>query len=341
MAATATTKKTAPVEVQPIPNAQSAVPAQEAAPAKPARTTQNSVVLRLAARFGMDWKEFYNTVKNTCFRGQGGRDPSNEELSVLLMVADRLNLNPTIGEIYAFPNKTGGIVPIVGVNGWRQIATSHPEFAGLRFEYATERETVGDVSGPAWVRCIVKRRSLRDGFVAEIEGMAFFDEKYRPTEPWKRQPRQMLSNKALIQALKNAFPSLSSVYDEEEGREAAGAGASAAAAALPQQQAAPALQWTSRAALKEYLDKVITHGIQRKDMSVPTKWALKRTSGEDQQWALAYIAKAVNQINGGAAEVSEQEPEPAEDVVVTEPQVAPQVAAQADPDAFDEQAEMF
>ncbi|WP_032251724.1 recombinase RecT, partial [Escherichia coli] len=39
----------------------------------------------------------------------------------LLIVANQYGLNPWTKEIYAFPDKQNGIVPVVGVDGWSRI----------------------------------------------------------------------------------------------------------------------------------------------------------------------------------------------------------------------------
>jgi len=50
---------------------------------------------------------------------------TNEQMLALLVVADQYRLNPFLNELYAFPDKKGGITPIVGVDGWSRIINDH------------------------------------------------------------------------------------------------------------------------------------------------------------------------------------------------------------------------
>lgn len=218
------------VHVQPVQNVQNVQKREKV-----------SLLLRLGAQWGVDHRELYSMLAKTCFRKSDGTPPSKEEMMSLLIIADQAGLNPMLGEIYAFPGKNGGIVPIVGINGWRKIAAANPEYAGVRFEFSKEKTECCGISCCEYVKCIVtRRRRIGVGVVDEVgaglgstarneietcasfesEGYAFFEEKFRNTDPWKQQPRQMLMNKAQIQALKNTFPSLSALYDEDEGRDA-------------------------------------------------------------------------------------------------------------------------
>lgn len=272
----------------------------------------NSIMLRMSEKFGVDHQVLYNTLSKTCFRKPDGSAPTKEEMVTLLIISEKSNLNPMLGEIYAFPGKQGGIVPIVGINGWRQIATSNPEYAGVRFEFSPEKVTVVGVTAPEWIKCVVTRKRP-DGTLFEVEGFAFFEEKFRPTEPWKQQPRQMLCNKAQIQALKNAFPSLSSIYDEEEGRDMA---ASYAQMEAQKQSQATTRVW-SRPQLENKLKEVTQIAAQRNAWAVATKWVMEKTSGADQEFALEFISKA------------RMEKVEVEDVEVVDPPVA-KAAEQSD-----------
>lgn len=51
---------------------------------------------------------------------------NDDQLTALLIVANQYSLNPWTKEIYAFPDKNNGIVPIVGIDGWSRILNNHP-----------------------------------------------------------------------------------------------------------------------------------------------------------------------------------------------------------------------
>jgi len=83
---------------------------------------------RMAERFGVDPQEMMATLKATAFKGQ----VTDAQMQALMIVADQYGLNPWTKEIYAFPDK-GGIVPVVGVDGWARIINENPAFDGMEF----------------------------------------------------------------------------------------------------------------------------------------------------------------------------------------------------------------
>ena len=283
----------------------------------------NSITLRVAKKFGVRGADLQNTLANTCFRIKISdteyRAPTPAELMSLMLIAEKLNLNPFIGEIYAFPNQNGGITPIVGINGWRTIAASQPEYAGVRFEFSQDFITVDAIEAPRMVSCFVKVRRP-DGSEFESQGIAFFKEKYQSRSlAWKSQPCQMLMNKAQIQAIKNTFPSCSGLYDEDEGRSIAFVNDMASAAPAVSQ----ATPQTDRTALQHTLKKVIAMAQQRNAWPTAIEWVMKKTEGADQTWALEEISKArALQISEAKAatpeaiEVKEPTPRPAPTSVV-------------------------
>lgn len=158
----------------------------------------NSLVTRMAERFGVDADKMLTTLKATAFKG----DVSNEQMMALLVVAEQHGLNPWTKEIYAFPDRNHGIVPVVGVDGWARIINSHPQFDGMDFEEAEDG---------TWIKCTIHRKD-RAHPVSVREWLA---ECKRDTSPWKSHPRRMLRHKAMIQAARVAF-SFGGIYDEDE-----------------------------------------------------------------------------------------------------------------------------
>ncbi|MCK8397432.1 recombinase RecT, partial [Erwinia amylovora] len=65
---------------------------------------------------------------------------SNEHLAALVVVANEHRLNPFTREIYAFPDKSGGIQAVVGVDGWIRIVTQNESFDGVEFSYTGEKD---------------------------------------------------------------------------------------------------------------------------------------------------------------------------------------------------------
>jgi len=163
-----------------------AVTVQDArAPAQP------SLIARMAQQYDMDPNKFAATIKETCIKGRA----SNEQFAAFLMVADKYGLNPLTKEIYAFP-QDGGIVPIVGVDGWSRIINNHAQFNGM--DFADRFNDGGDITA---ITCRMYRKD-RDHPIEATEYMA---ECKRNTVPWTQWPARMLRHKVMIQAARYAF----------------------------------------------------------------------------------------------------------------------------------------
>jgi phage recombination protein Bet len=167
----------------------------------PARS--NSLVMRMADRYGIDSDKMMVTLKATAFKG----DVSTEQMMALLVVAEQYGLNPWTREIYAFPDR-GGIVPVVGVDGWSRIINTNPQFDGMDFEDGP----LDAKKIPEWMECRIHRKDRAHPVCVR----EYFAEVYRDTSPWKSHPRRMLRHKAMIQAARLAFGFVG-IFDEDEG----------------------------------------------------------------------------------------------------------------------------
>jgi len=171
-----------------------------------ASPTKLSALNVMASKFSVEPDKLLGTLKATVFKGA-----SNEELLALVVVANSYGLNPLLKEIYAFPAKGGGIVPVVSVDGWIRMANDHPQMDGMEFSdlYDDKGELVS-------VTCTIHRKDrARPTVVTE-----YLSECRRNTEPWKMANR-MLRHKALIQCARVAF-GFSGIQDEDEAKDAAG-----------------------------------------------------------------------------------------------------------------------
>lgn len=164
----------------------------------------NSVLVRLGNRFGVDPDKMLTTLKATAFRG----DVSNEQMMALCVVAEQYSLNPWTKEIFAFPDRNNGIVPVVGVDGWSRIINSNPQFDGVDFVDGP----MSDRQIPEWIECRIHRKDRSHPTCAK----EYFVEVFRDVGPWKSHPRRMLRHKALIQAARMAF-GFAGIYDQDEG----------------------------------------------------------------------------------------------------------------------------
>lgn len=159
---------------------------------------------KLAQRFGMtDDAELVSTLKQTAFKTS--ETVSDAQLTALLIIANEYGLNPWTKEIYAYPDKYKGIVPVVGVDGWIRIVNEHQQFDGMEF-----------VATPDEVTCTIYRKDRsRPTVITE-----YMKECARGTDPWRQMPRRMLRHKALMQCARVAFGF--ALYDDEEVQVAAG-----------------------------------------------------------------------------------------------------------------------
>jgi phage recombination protein Bet len=157
----------------------------------------------MAEKYSLRPEEFSKTVRATC----GLATATAEQFAAFLIVAKTYDLNPILKEIYAYPAKGGGIVPIVSIDGWVNLVNSHGACDGFEFEMVHDDK--GDL-----VACTCKMyRKDRKHPVTVTE---YLSECRRATEPWKMAHR-MLRHKSLIQAARYAF-GFAGVYDEDEGR---------------------------------------------------------------------------------------------------------------------------
>jgi phage recombination protein Bet len=147
------------------------------------------------------------TLKATAFKGE----VSNEQMMALLVVAEQYELNPWTKEIFAFPDKHNGIVPVVGLDGWARIINSNPQFDGMDF-------AEGELNAkqiPSWIECAIYRKDRSH----PIRVKEYFDEVYREPKsvpgPWQSHPRRMLRHKAMIQCARLAF-GFAGIYDQDE-----------------------------------------------------------------------------------------------------------------------------
>ncbi|MEJ1172647.1 recombinase RecT [Agrobacterium sp. CMT1] len=170
--------------------------------AKTEAAPRTSLIATMAAKYQMDADQFAKTVRATVMPAQH----TNEQFAALMLVANEYDLNPVVKEIYAFPAKGGGIVPIVSIDGWVNLVNSHPACDGFEFEFEHDDQK-------KLVSCTCRMyRKDRGRPVTVTEYLA---ECKRNTDPWKMEHR-MLRHKAMIQAARYAF-GFSGIYDEDEG----------------------------------------------------------------------------------------------------------------------------
>lgn len=162
--------------------------------------TKRSALTVMAQKFDVEPNKLLDTLKATLMP-----KASNEDLLAFVVVANAYDLNPFTKEIYAFPNRSGGINPVVSVDGWIKLMNRHPQFDGIKFTNEDRENKLYSVTATIFL----KDRSH------SVEVTEYFSECSRNTDPWKMNPRRMLRHKALIQAARVAF-GFSGIADEDE-----------------------------------------------------------------------------------------------------------------------------
>ncbi len=166
-------------------------------------TALTTLTNQLSQRFNLgDGQELLGTLKQTAFKGQ----VTDAQMTALLIVANQYGLNPWTKEIYAFPDKNGGIVPVVGVDGWARIINEHQQFDGMEFE----------MDGDQSCTCVIYRKD-RSRPIRVTEYMA--ECKKPGGGPWQSHPRRMLRHKAMIQCARLAF-GFGGISDEDDAERA-------------------------------------------------------------------------------------------------------------------------
>ena len=162
-------------------------------------TALATLTSKLAAQFDLgDGSGLSETLKSTAFKSS--TQVTDEQMTALLIVANQYGLNPFTREIFAFPDK-GGIVPVVGVDGWSRIMNTHAQFDGMDFKSDDNSCT-----------CIIYRKDRTH----PTSATEYMDECKRDNSPaWKSHPRRMLRHKAMIQAARLAF-GFTGIYDQDE-----------------------------------------------------------------------------------------------------------------------------
>lgn len=189
-----------------------------AAPKPPA--TKGKLIERLSEKFGIDADKMLATLKATAFRQRDANtEVTNEQMMALLVVAEQYGLNPFTKELYAYPDKNLGIVPVVSVDGWVRIINEHAQFDGWQFGASEELVTSPEhKTAHAWMECTLFRKDRQ--YNSPIR--EYFEEVYRGPQkgyngPWQTHTKRMHRHKTMIQAARVTF-GFAGIYDEDEAQ---------------------------------------------------------------------------------------------------------------------------
>ena len=168
----------------------------------------DTLLTTIAEKLGMgdDGAGLLTALKTTAFKPFKDKDsgqfvsPTDGQIMALLVVSNQYGLNPWLKEIYAYPDKCGGIIPVVGVDGWARIINTNPQYDGVDFEQDADMCT-----------CTIHRKDRNHPtriteYMVECRGSG---------GPWSTHPYRMLRHKALIQCARMAF-GFGGIYEQDE-----------------------------------------------------------------------------------------------------------------------------
>lgn len=178
---------------------------------------KKSAMQELANRLQVSVETLQKTLKATAFKDC----KTNEEFIAAVIVANTYQLNPLLGEIYAFPGKKGGVTPIVPIDGWISMMNRHKNANGELDHDGLELIENRSKDGS---------KNLSKTDVDSITAKIYTKGKTHPTivteymvecfdgnkSPWVKWPIRMLRHKALIQCARVAY-GFSGIYDPDEG----------------------------------------------------------------------------------------------------------------------------
>ena len=178
---------------------------------------KKNAVVAVSEWLQVDPEVLKKTLKATVFRVKEGdrmRDASDEEFMSLMVIANTYKLNPIIKELYAFPQKGGGIVPIVSTDGWTRLMTTHKDYKSHSFRYSEKIVTMkGAKPCPEWCEIDIEKKDDSHVVIREYLDEVFRDLAY--TNAWQTHTKRFLRHKTKIQGAREAF-GFSGIYEEDE-----------------------------------------------------------------------------------------------------------------------------
>jgi hypothetical protein len=166
---------------------------------------------QLAERLGVEKSMMIETIKQQCFRNVRPDQVTDAQLASYISIAAGLQLNPLIpGMMYAYPERNGGITPIVGPDG---VMKKLSELPGVTYECAVFPEDV--LQRPTHATCNI----YVEGKERPYAYTAVFSEWEVGNNPnWKARPRHMIWLRAIKQCARQVIHGLP--MDEDEARSA-------------------------------------------------------------------------------------------------------------------------
>ena len=197
-----------------------------------------TAIQEIASRLHVSPDILEKTLKATIIKGKD-RPATNEEFVSFIVVANQYNLNPLTKEIYAFPDKQGGIIPIVATDGWNNLMTSHKNYKAHYYKESDKRVTMTNAKPcPEWMEIHIVKKDDSEVVVREYLDECFNGNKKNRSgayyaSPWDTHTKRMLRHKTKIQGAREAF-GFGGIFDEDEGERIIDMGHAEVTAGKPQ-----------------------------------------------------------------------------------------------------------
>ena len=175
-------------------------------------TPTQSILDRSVQRSGLSYDSFVRLIIQSALSRLSIW--SQADLDRLLLLAERLGLDPLSNEIYATEvvpesGKKPRIFFVVGVDGWSKIINAHPQFDGMRFVESAP----GDDELPKYFECTIFRKDRK----VATSVREYMYEAHTNQGAWLTHPRRMLRHKAMVQCARICF-GLSGIYEPDEAQ---------------------------------------------------------------------------------------------------------------------------
>ncbi len=169
-----------------------------------------NAIEKLAARLDLSKDVLMDCLQKTAF--SLCKEPA--QFVAACVVANTYGLNPILKEMYAFPGKSGGVVPVVSIDGWIKLVNRQENYNGVEL---IENKTVDGIPNKSGTPVdSVTAKFYIKGREHAVVVTEYMDECFDNTKgPWQKWPRRMLRHKAYIQGARIAF-GFGGIYDEDE-----------------------------------------------------------------------------------------------------------------------------
>ena len=194
-----------------------------------------SLIENFAQSYNIDPKKVLDTLIKVVFKPKVNKDNGVVEnvdetaLMSFLLVCQRYSLDPFRKEIIPFKDKSNNTyMPVVTIDGWLKVITSHSQCDGFQFEFSDEKIKFDGLNREvsAWCKCTMYRKDWK----MPVPIQEFSANCYRPplnlqnsktkewytvNTPWQSHFERMLQHKTMIQTARYVF-GFGDIYELDE-----------------------------------------------------------------------------------------------------------------------------